>query len=379
MLEALPWFEMRAEPPQDPAALLTAALSGDVRPSSTPGQPQPFGWNDATFAERTTPGGDARVWSVHLTGVAGRVVSGDGRGGAPVAFLKRHRSARKYRQEVAALQAWAPALAPHAPQLLARDDAGLVLLTTVVDGTPLDELDALDQLGARDHERRHAVTAYRALGAFTTRLHTLPVAEDDPVPPAEAYRLRVRAWCDGAEGHVDPATIDHVRAYASEAEAALVGARRVPCHRDLAPRNVLVTGADRVDPALVDAALANGVPPASTTLRVGVIDFEHARADLPWVDLVRLQAEVWLDRPELKEAFLQGFGETPDIGAGQAAHHTAVDPAPERTAWTDTDEALLARCVALHALATTAWAVRHGDARLATFGRRLLDRVIADR
>src|SRR5690606_16480962 len=97
-------------------------------------------------------------------------------------------SARKYRQEVAALQAWAPALAPHAPQLLARDDAGLVLLTTVVDGTPLDELDALDQLGARDHEGRHAVAAYRDLGAFTMRLHSLPVAEDHPVPPAEAYR-----------------------------------------------------------------------------------------------------------------------------------------------------------------------------------------------
>jgi hypothetical protein len=340
---------MRAASSHDPSALLAAALAADARPGSRPGRPEWTGWSGATFAERTTPGGDARVWSVHLAGANDRVVTGDGRAGAPAAFLKRHRSARKYRQEVAALRSWAPALAPDAPQLLARDDTALVLLTTAVGGTPLDALDL---------DRPAAVAAYRALGDFTRRLHALPNPEDDPMPPAEAYRLRVTAWCDGAAGRVDAATIGDVRAFALEAEAALGSARRVPCHRDLAPRNVLVAGAARVGPA-GESPPTLQAPQNQTTLSVGVIDFEHARADLRWFDLVRLQAEVWHDRPELKEAFF--------------------DTWRERSAWTGTDEAILARCVALHALATTAWAARHGDARLEACGRRLLDRVARDR
>ena len=39
-----------------------------------------------------------------------------------------------------------------------------------------------------------------------------------------------------------------------------------------------------------------------------VVDFEHARTDLPLRDLVRLRFRVWPARPDLKDAFLSGYG-----------------------------------------------------------------------
>ena len=267
---------------------------------------------------------------------------------APMAFFRRHLSARKYRQEVAALTAWAPALSPRAPRLLARDDATLGLLTTAVAGDPLEGLRLVPS-----QER----TAYRDLGALTKRLHEITLgdaafSDEDPVAPAAAYRLRVASWCEMAAGYVEAELVANVRAYALEAAPALADARRVPCHRDIAPRNVLVD------------ARGNARAPGFT---VGLVDFEHARADLPWFDLVRLAAEAWPEEPERKAAFLDGYGGVPTGTTGRS----------ERPAgrWTDADEGILARLVALHALATTAWAARHHDARLETEGRRSLERL----
>jgi hypothetical protein len=60
---------------------------------------------------------------------------------------------------------------------------------------------------------------------------------------------------------------------------------QVPCHRDYTPRNWLVK---------------DGVQ--------YVIDFEHARLDVWLADLARLHLGIWPDRPDLKEAFLVGYG-----------------------------------------------------------------------
>ena len=59
----------------------------------------------------------------------------------------------------------------------------------------------------------------------------------------------------------------------------------MPCHRDYTPRNWLVK---------------DGVQ--------YVIDFEHARLDVWLADLARLHLGIWPDRPDLKEAFLAGYG-----------------------------------------------------------------------
>lgn len=60
---------------------------------------------------------------------------------------------------------------------------------------------------------------------------------------------------------------------------------RVPCHRDYTPRNWLVD---------------------ADTLYV--VDFEWSRLDV-WVsDLARLHLGIWATRPDLREAFMSGYG-----------------------------------------------------------------------
>jgi Phosphotransferase enzyme family len=80
---------------------------------------------------------------------------------------------------------------------------------------------------------------------------------------------------------------------------------RVPCHRDYTPRNWLVDGE-----------------------RLHVIDFEFARPDV-WVnDLARLDSGAWRGRPELRAAFLAGYGREPDaedeVVYGACAALTAI-------------------------------------------------------
>lgn len=277
----------------------------------------------ADYRDVSSAGGDARVHAVVVAG-------------APVAIVKRHRSVRKYRQEVTALLRFAPALAEAAPQLLAHEDGRLLLLMSVVRGRPLASL-PLERAG-EEH-------AHRALGALTARLHRVPHVDADRLPAADAFRRRVDAWCARAAGVVAPSALATVRALASDTAGALDGAARVPCHRDLAPRNVVVEAA------------------GGRAVRVGFVDFEHARPDLPWFDLVRLAVEVWAERPDLEAAFMDGYGAPPHAGGAPGA------------AWSELDTRILASAVALHGVATLAWGARHGDAALMRSGRAVLARV----
>ncbi len=67
--------------------------------------------------------------------------------------------------------------------------------------------------------------------------------------------------------------------------SAITSAVKVPCHRDYTPRNWLVD----------DGTLA-------------VIDFEWACLDAAAGDLARLHLAIWRGRPDLREAFLDGYG-----------------------------------------------------------------------
>jgi thiamine kinase-like enzyme len=60
----------------------------------------------------------------------------------------------------------------------------------------------------------------------------------------------------------------------------------VPCHLGFQPRNWLLGPAGRLY----------------------LVDFEHARTDLPLRDLVRLRFRIWPARPDLKDACLNGYG-----------------------------------------------------------------------
>ena len=121
-----------------------------------------------------------------------------------------------------------------------------------------------------------------------------------------------------------------------ESEAAvlrdLAPPEMVPCHSDFQPRNWRVDAVDG---------------------RVYVFDFEKARHDW-WIhDIQRMWWREWLDRPDLRNAFLEGYGR-------------------------DLDETELAGLRANSArghLVQIVWATEHGDEPFADEGRRALRRL----
>jgi aminoglycoside phosphotransferase (APT) family kinase protein len=101
-----------------------------------------------------------------------------------------------------------------------------------------------------------------------------------------------------------------------------------PCHLDFQPRNWLIG------------------PPGD----VSVIDFEHARIDLPARDLVRLRFRTWPGRPDLRDAFLEGYGRS-------------LSPAEDRLTW---------HLGALDALTALARGYENADPELVAVGRDTL-------
>jgi thiamine kinase-like enzyme len=67
--------------------------------------------------------------------------------------------------------------------------------------------------------------------------------------------------------------------------AELPAPAQVPCHHDYTPRNWLVRDG-----------------------RLNVIDFEWSGLDARVADFARLHLGVWATRPDLREAFLEGYG-----------------------------------------------------------------------
>jgi hypothetical protein len=268
-----------------------------------------LGASIASAHDLSWPHGEARVVGLRTTG--GRR-----------AVLKAHRTAAKHRREVAAYRGWAAQLSPWvAPLLAVRDEAPAAILLGYVPGRP-----GL----AEDDPAAEAV--HREAGVWLARLHRTHARDDDPLPLAEAYRRRSEAWIARARDRVPAATLRSVRSRWAPAFPALDGRPRVPCHRDMGPRNWLV---------------------ADGRLRA-VIDFEHARPDVAEVDFARLATTVWPRRPELRAAFLAGYDGADGPG--------------------DPDAPWVPGLLALEALGTVVWAVEHGDAASERRGREALTR-----
>ena len=230
----------------------------------------------------------------HAESEVWRVGAGD-----RLAYCKRHRSPGKHAAERAALERWAPQL-PGTPTLIAILPADApALLMTAVPGAPVDGLDVDEDTLAAIHERA---------GAWLARLHALAWDDRDPLPLGVAMRRRADSWLARARGIVD----DDVHAWVAAAAEPLVelDAARVPCHRDFSPRNWLWDGQ-----------------------RLGVIDFEHARADWWLHDLDRLEARCWHGRPRLREAFLRGYGRRPSDAERAWARGLAIVQALSTIVW----------------------------------------------
>lgn len=197
-------------------------------------------------------------------------------------FAKQHRERDRFETEVTAYRQWVPALGIHAPRLHAADHLRSAIIVSAVPGKPAP-WPAADLCALPDTDRQAEQGLHREAGALLRQFHDarppLPwydwgaakVAEFDSLMPVAAQLLGERE-------------LAHARAEV-EALGGLPCPGRAPCHRDYTPRNWLIQ---------------DGVQ--------YVIDFEHARLDMWLADLARLRLGIWPDRPDLKEAFLAGYG-----------------------------------------------------------------------
>ena len=150
-------------------------------------------------------------------------------------------------------------------------------------------------------------------------LARLPAAE----PPLTVdYAAKLMAEFDGpARAGALVSALDLAAARKVAATVTKVGAvQLMPAHRGNSPRNWIVDDWDAVS----------------------VIDSGSADYEPRWVDIYRMRHREWLGRPELRDAFLAGYGRDID----------------------DATATLLRAYGARMSLSTIVWATDHGDAPL---------------
>jgi aminoglycoside phosphotransferase (APT) family kinase protein len=210
------------------------------------------------------------------------------------------------------LQMTAP-LGDHAPRLLHADARAGVVVTSWLPGT-------LVEGGPFEYSPDH----FRQAGALLARLH-VPRQETRSYDPAALHKIDDFAR---RAGPLVPAPLlSAVRGMA----AAHVAAPRVlyATHGDYQPRNWIHDDG-----------------------RLSVIDFGRA-GYRPWVtDFVRLEHSYFADHPDLRAAFLSGYGR---------------DPAEESDSWRLDN--------ILQSLGTVVWAHDVGDRLFEAAGLRMLERV----
>jgi Ser/Thr protein kinase RdoA (MazF antagonist) len=197
--------------------------------------------------------------------------------------VKQHRSRSKHDREVHAYQHWTAALSPSAPRLIAADSAVITIVVTTLPGQPCSG----DPKAAEHHQA----------GALLRRFHGTEPARELPWFPGWLDD-RVRYWASQAKTLLsteDATVVDsHLTAL------RMIGVPHgVPCHLDFQPRNWMVDESGNL----------------------ALIDFEHARIDLPARDFVRLRFRVWASRPDLQEAFFDGYGRRLTDAEDEAVWH----------------------------------------------------------
>ncbi len=209
------------------------------------------------------------------------------------AYLKMHKDQATWEPEVHGYEQWSRAFGDRTPKLLGVYDAGpFAILVSEMAGKNLE--DAALPLGQQR-------AAWRAAGEALTALHDIEVGEHfgacardgrsvgPPVTDAVEYiagqfadhteRGSRAGWLSDAELTV----IERARAMIP----AFAGERPTPCHRDYCPVNWIVDDAGEW---------------------IGVIDYEFSRWDVRASDFSRYPDWDWMLRPELTDAFFEGYG-----------------------------------------------------------------------
>ncbi|MFI7356195.1 NUDIX domain-containing protein [Streptomyces avidinii] len=187
-------------------------------------------------------------------------------------YLKRHRGPKFHGREVAAYRSWVPALGPRAPRLVAVDTEAQAVVVTALAGRPLHGM----TLDAADEAR-----IQHALGRLTSALHrSAPERSAESATAAD----KIKRHLEGARPYLadgdEDLVLALVRVFADLPQPSLV-----PTHGDLQYRNVIL--ADDGEPQL--------------------FDFERSEYNTATRDLVRL-SDTWTGRPDLRAAFLDGYG-----------------------------------------------------------------------
>jgi aminoglycoside phosphotransferase (APT) family kinase protein len=210
-------------------------------------------------------------------------------------FVKLHRDRTHWESEVHAYERWAATFGDFAPRLLAvREEEPLALIISALPGRILEEVDL-------PPAKEQAV--WRTAGQALAALHALP-------PGGCFGPARRDGSCSGPQIHdareyitaefdnwterglrIDCISADEL-AIVRDARTliqAFAGEPPMPCHRDYCPANWLVTD---------EGAWS------------GVIDFEFSRWDVRAADFTRYPRWEWLERPEMVDAFFEGYGRT---------------------------------------------------------------------
>jgi Ser/Thr protein kinase RdoA (MazF antagonist) len=190
-------------------------------------------------------------------------------------IVKVHRNPQRHNQEIHAYRNWTAALGDLAPRLIAECPTPPAIAITAVVGLPLSQ-QTLTPQQERD--------VYAQAGQLLRRLHAAAPNKRDP-SFCTFLAARGEHWLAQAGTRLTPGHRTEIRAKLRKL-ACLPTITLMPCHLDFMPRNLI---------------RARG-----GTVRL--IDFEHARYDLPTRDLVRLSTRVFPARPDLRDAFLNGYG-----------------------------------------------------------------------
>ncbi|WP_271189323.1 phosphotransferase [Dactylosporangium matsuzakiense] len=193
-------------------------------------------------------------------------------------FLKQHRDRDRYLAEVTAYLRWVPTLSDHAPRLRAHDATQRAIILSALPGHP-----ARWPTATIDPTQIRAETAmHHQAGALLRRLHN---AHSEPQPQYAAARLEeLELLTRQAANLLTPGELGFARTEI-QALASLPAPRLVPCHRDYTMRNWLIDSG-----------------------KVYMLDFEWTQLNAWVTDLTRLHIGPWRTRPDLRDAFLDGYG-----------------------------------------------------------------------
>lgn len=215
-------------------------------------------WADASWARE-----NSRVW--RATGRSGGTW-----------YVKIHQRDRFHGREVTAYRSWTHALGWHAPRLVAADASLRAIVVTALPGRGLHGAVLTPAAEVRVH---HGLGELAAAFHNSAPPHTPPADRTSPAGKLERHLSVARPYLNDGDEEL-------LRALASR-HAALPPIVEVPTLGDLQLRNVLLAD---------DGTL-------------GLFDFERAEYAPAVRDLVRL-SDQWHGRPDLEEAFLNGYGRT---------------------------------------------------------------------